>query len=48
MAEHAGLEPVHVASGKSFEEIAAERVEAERPAEGDMPDAQPSSPQEAP
>ena len=48
MAEHAGLEPVHGESGKSFDEIAAERAAADRPAEGDMPEAQPSSPQEAP
>jgi len=48
MAEHAGLEPVHVESGKSFDEIAAERAAADRPAEGEVPDAHPPSPQEAP
>jgi len=48
MAEHAELEPVHVESGKSFDEIAAERAAAGRPAEGDAPDAHPPSPQEAP
>jgi 16S rRNA G966 N2-methylase RsmD len=45
MAEHAGLEPVHVESKRSFDEIAAERA-ADGPAEGDMPDTQPSSPKE--
>ena len=43
MAEHAGLEPVHVESGKSFDELAAERAAAE----GDPPEAQAPSPQEA-
>jgi 16S rRNA G966 N2-methylase RsmD len=43
MSEHAGLEPVHVESGKSFDELAAERAAAE----GDPPEAQAPSPQEA-
>jgi 16S rRNA G966 N2-methylase RsmD len=43
MAEHAGLEPVHVESGKSFDEITAERAAAA----GDPPEAQAPSPQEA-
>jgi ParB-like chromosome segregation protein Spo0J len=47
MVEHAGLEPVHVESGKSFDEIAAERGAAEHPAEGDRPEAEASSPKEA-
>ena len=47
MAEHAGLEPVHVASGKKFDEIAAGRAAEDRAAEGEMPEAEPSSPQEA-
>jgi hypothetical protein len=33
MAEHAGLEAVHVESGKSFDEIAAERTAESPPAE---------------
>jgi hypothetical protein len=47
MAEHAGLEPVHAESGKSFDEIAAERAAADRSAEGEPSEAQPPSPQEA-
>jgi len=48
MAEHAGLVPVHVESGRSFEEVAAERATAERPEEGDLTEAQPCAPKEAP
>ena len=36
MAEHAGLEPVHLESGKSFDAIADERASAGRPRDGDV------------
>ena len=43
MAEHEGLEPVHVESGKSFDEIAAERAAASPPAEAEPSESETAS-----
>ncbi len=46
LAEHAGLEAVHVESGRSFDEIATERGTAGHLSQGDAPDDQPCTPVE--
>ena len=48
MAEHAGLEPVHVESGKSFDELSVERIAADHQAGGDVAGAQSCPPREVP
>ena len=42
MMEHAGLEPVHVETGKSFDEIAEERAAVNQRVQGNLPEAQSS------
>jgi DNA modification methylase len=46
MTEHTGLEAVHVESGKSFDEIAAERAAASPPAETEPSESGPALPKE--
>ena len=43
MLEHTGRDAIHVETGKSFDEIAAERAEGNPPAKGDVPADQESS-----